>query len=156
MQKYNQFKYRLGTVICFLLCHILIGAQSSGIQNDQTLTGFTKVFFESKNQKPDWNKIGEEILDSLGMTPEQYADIINSRNGAAQRSGELQIITTYIQKVEATQNLIQKEHLLQLCQKSDLPFQKYEELLHLYRTDITFQQTLKPYFSTYLTKSEKR
>ncbi|MBK8634587.1 MAG: hypothetical protein WAT92_19825 [Saprospiraceae bacterium] len=156
MQKLYLFNFRLVFSIGFLLCHIFVEAQTSEIYNDKTLTAFTNVFFEAKNQKPDWNKIGEEILDSLGMTSEQYAAFINSRYDTAQRSSELQIITNYIQQVEANQNLIQKERLLLLCQKSDLPFQKYEELLRLYRTDITFQQTLKPYFSTYLTKLERR
>ncbi|MBK8392900.1 MAG: hypothetical protein IPL23_28140 [Saprospiraceae bacterium] len=86
------------------MCHIFVEAQTSEIYNDKTLTAFTNVFFEAKNQKPDWNKIGEEILDSLGMTSEQYAAIINSRYDTAQRSSELQIITNYIQQVEANQN----------------------------------------------------
>ena len=136
-----------------LLLSINVGISQNGYSPSQ-LQSFVDIYMDAKS---DRSISGYELqlsskLDAYDISYVRYREIIHTRDTGM----KIQLTPnekSFIKEIQTADEKIKKNQngaLSKLCTEKSLDFSTYIEIRELYKTDIKFQRSLKPYFDHYL------
>lgn len=142
----------------FVLLSVVMASGQDVSQNpDVDKKAFVQIFWETKALPQIADSITTNILIEAGITHTRYSKIVSSglKGDAVDLSEAEKAAVTRIQ--EAHENYISQKRAAvnAICTRHGLTFEKYSTILHTYRSDIAFQQSMQPYFRTYLNEHKQ-
>lgn len=146
-------KYISAIVLAFLFCSTL---QAQDKYSSSELEGFVHVYMDQKNIIPD-EAVMISLLSESPVTNLRYSQILrkNLANESVKLTKEEKQLLKAI-KIENQKFERQKRSALEAsCLEKSLDLDLYEEITKLYKSDISFQRSLKPIFDTYLKQQEQ-
>lgn len=144
------FKYLY--ILLFLFFAIESYAQQS-FQEDE-LKHFVEVYMTFKVEKKKKTTSDLEIFNRYEVSPSRYREITQSLlidQSVDLKENEKKLF----EEIKKQNNILKKsnkELIKKICANHDLPWKRYEIILHKFNSDIQFQRSLKPHFDNYLNR----
>ncbi len=118
------------------------------------LQSFVRVYMDAKSAKSidNYANLLHQKMNTYAISNTRYQEMLHTRE-----SDKSLILTPneklFIKEIQASNEKLKAEKnntLSKLCADRSLNLTKYNEITHLYKTDIKFQRSLKPYFDNYI------
>jgi len=139
-----------GTVMILLLMTICATGQVSTTDTDNA--AFVIIYMEAKEQKPSTEARMQKLLQQHQVSAHRYQEL--SYRALADSSTALSVNETNLLVAIDDLKLWYEDTLeavtLDLCTKHQLDYHKYLLLQERFKTDLTYQRELHPYFQTYI------
>ena len=114
---------------------------------------FASVFLSEK-MAPQNELSLEPLLQKLNVSKSRYAEIFRSYQNQ-ERTSFAQNETQLLKAIEVENDKLERKkekRLRKACKENDLTYETYQAMLSEYRSDISFQRTLKPFFDNIINR----
>jgi hypothetical protein len=108
---------------------------------------FASVFLSEKMAPHNESSL-EPLLQKHNISKSRYAEIFRSYQNQ-ERAFFSQNETQFLKAIEVENDKLERKkekRLRKACKENDLTYETYQAILSEYRSDISFQTTLKPFF----------
>jgi hypothetical protein len=123
----------------------MLNAQEESSISDQEKTAFVVVYQEFKTEKPDANALAESVYRKNNIE----ADEVKAYRKNPKKSDANQKLRRIYYSTQSFYDRTSATILNRLCDKHGITKERYDLVLHKYKTDISFQYILRPYFQAY-------
>lgn len=148
----NFFLMKYYLLIFLLLGSLFLSGQVSDISIAEK-TAFSKILLANKTKAINTDSMVIKALLDSGMSEERYAEILKSGfNGEKiALTDKDRISLSAIQQVSQDIKSQETSILTALCQKEGISYNRYNQILKIYKGDISFQQSLLPFINQIIT-----
>jgi len=127
--------------------------------DDETLRRFVSVYMDSKirNSNTETEKKVQSLLKKHDLSTEQYRTLSKERvlrSKPRLTPKETQLISD-IQKLEYQYQQDRSDRLSRSCEARSIELDTYLAIRSSYKTDISFQRSLQPFFKEYINQKKK-
>gem|GEM_PF-6028958 len=147
----------LTTIGFLLLTTFVVRAQDAHSFSSVEKEAFVAVFWKLKSFPAPADSVIASIFEDARLTKDRYAEIINSQlkgNPVKLSESDDQAVSR-IRDVDESFNLEKAAFLNLVCAEYGLTIDRYNAIRDAYRSDITFQQSMLPYFKSFF-KEQKQ
>ena len=143
----------------FIILSLVFIYESGISQNtfsESDLQDFVNIYMTSKSKDSRSTKQDEALFRKCQISPERYQLIAQARtvNKEIKLDSREAEFFEELEKLKVKTKEEKESRLRQLCSEQDLPFSKFESILKKYKTDISFQRSLQPYFKNYFKRQK--
>ena len=143
-------------IIVILLAILFVTAsEAQSTYQAADLQKFTDLYLEAKKDKPDGSTKLQELMDIHQISPERYRSILHLslvKELPELASNEITFINA-LKKEKVIATIEKEKRLKSLLTQNDFDFDQYIEMQKMYKSDLKFQQILKPYFQKSLARN---
>ena len=141
----------------FLLATMIVHGQDVSTIQDVDKQAFVEIFWDVKEFPIVDDSIITDVLREAGLTHDRYAEIISSglKGDPDRLSDSEEVAVAHIRSVHENHIQGKKAYLKTVCNQFGLTVEQYYDILNTYRSDIAFQQSMRPYFEAYLREQKQ-
>ena len=140
--------------ICLCAAYICRGQAADTIFTEDELTRFVKIRIAENNHGLNADSLIMDAVFRSGISMQRMGEIV--RKGVEGKVSELTddekraMLTFEAARTYALE--VKNNHIIKLCFRQSLPKGRFEQMMQLFRSSISFQQKLVPYFKKEIEK----